>query len=71
MSRASNSGSSVGAKCHPLGMGAHRRTLYGRSAHSRGGVPSSTNWLAKTAIAVGTSTRSVGPSGAADQRLSK
>src|SRR4029077_7733238 len=42
ISRASSSGSSTAAKWPPLGMGVHRRTLYRRSAHSRGGVPSST-----------------------------
>src|SRR4029077_10077964 len=61
ISRASNSGSSAGAKWPPLGIGVHRRTLYRRSAHSRGGVPSSTKLLAKTAMPVGTSTNSCGP----------
>ena len=36
MSRASSSGFSAGAKWPPLGIGVHRRTLYRRSAHSRG-----------------------------------
>lgn len=65
ISRASNSGSSTGAKCPPLGIGVHRRTLYKRSAHSRGGVPSSTNELAKTAMPVGTLTNSCGATPAA------
>jgi hypothetical protein len=35
MSRASNSGSSAGAKCPPRGIGVHRRTLHRRSTQSR------------------------------------
>src|SRR6266536_1834925 len=71
ISRASNSGSSAGAKWPPLGIGVHRRTLYRRSAHSRGGWPSGADSLAKTAIPVGTPTTSRGPTVTADQRLSK
>jgi hypothetical protein len=44
MSRLSKSGSSAAGKWPPLGMGVHRRMLYRRSAHSRGGVPASMNW---------------------------
>src|SRR5882762_10366116 len=62
ISRASSSGSSTGAKWPPLGIGVHRQTLYRRSAHSRGGVPSSTKLLAKTAMPVGTLTNCCGPS---------
>ena len=58
------------AKCPPLGIGVHRRTLYRRSAHSRGGVPSSTNLLAKTAMPVGTLTNSCGPSVTRNRLLS-
>jgi hypothetical protein len=44
MSRLSRPGTSAAGKWPPLGMGVHRRMLYRRSAHSRGGVPSSMNW---------------------------
>src|SRR6266699_3138635 len=70
ISRPSSSGSSTDGKWPPLGMGVHRRMLYRRSAHSRGGLPSSMNWCAKTATAVGTVTTSVRPSSAASHRLS-
>src|SRR6185312_15846448 len=58
ISCASSLGSSRAAKCPPRGMTVHRRTLYSRSTHSRGGTASRTYSLAKTAIAVGTPTKS-------------
>jgi hypothetical protein len=56
-------------KASPRGMGVHRWMLYRRSAHSRGGVPSSVNWW-KRATAVGTVTASARLSPAASDRLS-
>src|SRR5437588_12216877 len=38
ISRASNSGSSTGAKCPPRGIAVQRHTLYRRSAHPPGGA---------------------------------
>jgi hypothetical protein len=54
ISPARRCGSSAGAKWPPLGIEVHRRTLYSRSAHCRGGSPSGTKWLVNTATAVGT-----------------